>query len=102
MVECLALDDLAVYGRLDEITALDFLRVQLDTTYRRRWDPSAAQLEVVDEDEESATDIVYWETHWPVLIDRPHGLLMCLDMKRTWSTRCVNTTKQNLFFKKSQ
>lgn len=54
-----------MYGRLDEITALDFLRVQLDTTYRRRWDPSAAQLEVVDEDEESATDIVYWETHWP-------------------------------------
>jgi hypothetical protein len=55
-----------VYGRLEGITALDFLRVQLDTDYRKKWDSSAAELLVVEEDPKTSSDIVYWEMQWPV------------------------------------
>ena len=59
-----------MYGKLDEITGLDFIRVQLDTAYRKKWDPSAVELMVVEEDGESINDIVYWEVQWPVIIKR--------------------------------
>ncbi|KAF4519706.1 hypothetical protein B566_EDAN003956 [Ephemera danica] len=35
-----------VHGRYDDVTARDFLQVQLDTDYRRHWDATAVQLKV--------------------------------------------------------
>ncbi|XP_071449050.1 stAR-related lipid transfer protein 7, mitochondrial-like isoform X2 [Hetaerina americana] len=54
-----------VYGRFDEISALDFLQVQIDTNYRRKWDKTVADIHVVDSDPKSNSDVIYWEVKWP-------------------------------------
>ncbi|ODN03966.1 StAR-related lipid transfer protein 7, mitochondrial [Orchesella cincta] len=54
-----------VYGYYDDISAEDFLDVQLDIEYRKKWDDSALQLEIVEKDKESKSEVIYWEMQWP-------------------------------------
>lgn len=57
-----------VYGSYNDVTAEDFLSVQIDTTYRKEWDPTAIALEVIETDcIPSNSDLVYWEMQWPRL-----------------------------------
>lgn len=57
-----------VYGSYADVSAQDFLNVQIDIDYRRKWDNTAVLLNVVeaDPDPQSHSDIVYWEMQWPV------------------------------------
>lgn len=54
-----------VYGSYDDVTAYDFLCVQLDTEYRKEWDRTAAELTILDSDPFSNSDIIYWVMKWP-------------------------------------
>lgn len=56
----------AVYARFEMVKAMDFLRAQLDTNFRKQWDTSATQLKIIEENKETNTDVVYWEMRWPV------------------------------------
>ncbi|XP_063911494.1 stAR-related lipid transfer protein 7, mitochondrial isoform X2 [Zophobas morio] len=58
-----------VYGSYTDVTAEDFLNVQIDVDYRRQWDNTAVMLNVVETDPDPASnsDIVYWEMLWPTL-----------------------------------
>lgn len=57
-----------MYGSYNDVSAEDFLNVQVDTDYRRKWDVTAVALEVAETDPEpeSNSDIIYWEMLWPV------------------------------------
>ena len=57
-----------VYGKYTDVSALDFLRVQIDLDYRKQWDASAEQLYIVEKDPNPNlnSDIIYWEMKWPV------------------------------------
>lgn len=52
------------------LATADFLQVQVDTDYRRKWDNTAVMLEVAERDpvEDVNGDILYWEMQWPVCI----------------------------------
>jgi hypothetical protein len=63
-----------VYGKYHDVAAKDFLKVQIDTEFRKTWDNTAINLEVVEEDSASNSDIVYWEMKWPVCVS---FLLQC-------------------------
>lgn len=54
-----------MYGIYNDVTAEDFLQVQIDTEYRQKWDTTAVKLHVVDTEEDSNSDIIYWEMLWP-------------------------------------
>lgn len=62
-----------VYGTFSDVTAEDFLQTQIDLDYRKKWDPTARELTIIDTDPESkesadnGIDVVYWETIWPRL-----------------------------------
>lgn len=56
-----------VYVKYDDITAEDFLFVQTDINYRREWDNTAVQLDIVDNDQEDDQQVIYWEMLWPRL-----------------------------------
>lgn len=58
-----------VYGSFNDVCAEDFLNVQIDTEYRKRWDNTAVSLEVVEKDPipHSNSDVIYWELLWPKL-----------------------------------
>ncbi|XP_050316198.1 stAR-related lipid transfer protein 7, mitochondrial-like [Anthonomus grandis grandis] len=58
-----------VYGSYHDVTAEDFLNVQVDTNYRKDWDTTAVKLEIGERDtkEDSNSDILYWEMQWPRL-----------------------------------
>lgn len=55
-----------MYGKLDQVNPMDFLRVQLDTQFRKQWDDTANELRVIEEYKEENSDLVYWEMQWPV------------------------------------
>lgn len=57
-----------VYGSYDDVKAIDFLNVQIDSEYRRTWDSTAVVLDVIekDPDKDKHADILYWEMQWPV------------------------------------
>lgn len=61
-----------VYGSFSDVSAADFLQVQLDVEYRKEWDNTAKELKVIDTDpvtesmEGYHNDIIYWEMIWPV------------------------------------
>lgn len=57
-----------MYASYPDITAEDFLFVQTDIEYRKVWDKTAVQLEVVDTDpiHQRKSQIIYWEMLWPV------------------------------------
>lgn len=59
-----------VYGSYHDVSAEDFLNVQVDTDYRKEWDATAVQLVIGERDpmEDSNSDILYWEMKWPVSI----------------------------------
>lgn len=54
-----------VYGRFEEVNAQDFLHVQIDTSYRLKWDKTVADIHVVDSDPSTNSDVIYWEVKWP-------------------------------------
>ncbi|XP_074116093.1 stAR-related lipid transfer protein 7, mitochondrial isoform X1 [Cotesia typhae] len=62
-----------VFGTFSDVSAEEFLQVQVDVDYRKVWDPTAKQLEIIDTDPKSLsakdhrTDIIYWEMIWPRL-----------------------------------
>ncbi|XP_011645417.1 stAR-related lipid transfer protein 7, mitochondrial-like isoform X1 [Pogonomyrmex barbatus] len=62
-----------VYGSFSDVTAEDFLQVQIDVDYRKQWDPTAQELEIIETDPKSessvnrSTDIIHWEMIWPKL-----------------------------------
>lgn len=58
-----------VFGSYSDVTAEDFLNVQVDTQYRRKWDNTAVMLEVGERDpmQNGNGDILYWEMLWPRL-----------------------------------
>lgn len=59
-----------VYGSYEDVSAEDFLNVQIDIQYRKLWDATAVNLNVIENDPDptSNSDIVYWEILWPVSI----------------------------------
>ncbi|PNF40186.1 hypothetical protein B7P43_G08275 [Cryptotermes secundus] len=63
-----------VYGKYHDVAAKDFLKVQIDTDFRKTWDNTAINLKVVEQDSASNSDIVYWEMKWPVCVSL---LLQC-------------------------
>lgn len=86
-----------VYGSFSDVTADDFLQVQIDVDYRKKWDPTARELQIIDTDPNSeqsgnhSTDIIYWEMIWPKLfsnrdyvyqrrwmVDREKGLIVII------------------------
>ncbi|KAI4500635.1 hypothetical protein M0802_004227 [Mischocyttarus mexicanus] len=62
-----------VYGSFPDVTAEDFLQVQIDIDYRKQWDATAQELQIIDTDPQSTTsndhsaDVIYWEMIWPRL-----------------------------------
>lgn len=61
-----------VYGSFSDVSAEEFLKVQVDVDYRKIWDVTAQELEIIDTDpmsisaEDHRTDVIYWEMVWPV------------------------------------
>lgn len=61
-----------VYGSFSDVTGDDFLQAQIDVDYRKQWDPTAQELEIIETDPTSessvnnSTDIIHWEMIWPV------------------------------------
>jgi len=61
-----------VYGSFPDVTAEDFLQVQIDVDYRKQWDPTAQELQIIETDPKSessvshSTDVIHWEMIWPV------------------------------------
>ncbi|XP_046813414.1 stAR-related lipid transfer protein 7, mitochondrial-like isoform X1 [Vespa crabro] len=62
-----------VYGSFPDVTAEDFLQVQIDIDYRKQWDTTAQELQIIDTDPRStksnnhSADVIYWEMIWPKL-----------------------------------
>ncbi|XP_076678435.1 stAR-related lipid transfer protein 7, mitochondrial isoform X2 [Andrena cerasifolii] len=62
-----------VYGSFADVTADDFLQTQIDVDYRKEWDSTARELQIIDTDPKSEassdnrSDVIYWETIWPRL-----------------------------------
>lgn len=59
-----------MYGRFDDVTAYEFLEVQMDVSaFRLSWDKSTAQCYVIEEakgkPDANVTQIYYWEVNWP-------------------------------------
>lgn len=57
-----------MYGKYDDVTALDFLEAQVDLEYRLAWDTHAVKLRTLDTERATRSDVIYWETKWPVCI----------------------------------
>lgn len=55
-----------MYGSYANITADDYLDVQVNVAYRKKWDESVVDLKIIENDPESHSQIVYWEMKWPV------------------------------------
>ncbi|KAL1122924.1 hypothetical protein AAG570_003249 [Ranatra chinensis] len=56
-----------VFGHYDDVTADDFLSVFLDVEHRKEWDAHVVSLYVVDSEQDTNSDLIYWETKWPVM-----------------------------------
>jgi len=55
-----------MYGSFDDVTADEFLSVQLDMSeFRLSWDKSTAHCNVLDKDTKTGGIIYYWEVNWP-------------------------------------
>lgn len=71
--DCGGLFAYKVYGSFPDVTAEDFLQVHIDIEYRKQWDPTARELQIIDTDPKSqschdhSADIIYWEMIWPRL-----------------------------------
>ena len=62
-----------MYGRFDDVTATEFLEIQMDLSeFRLQWDISTAQCHIISEDQSSSNEfttdlsqVYYWEVNWP-------------------------------------
>ena len=79
---CVDYNVFVVISRYDDITAVDFLAVQVgvafdvdvfvidclqaDPTLRQQWDDYTSKMEVVDFDDVSHSEVLYWEVKLPV------------------------------------
>ncbi|KAL5233061.1 hypothetical protein ACI65C_000471 [Semiaphis heraclei] len=54
-----------VHGSFNDITALDFMQVQLDLQYRKEWDTMSVDLDIFDSEPLTQSDLIYWEFRWP-------------------------------------
>jgi len=55
-----------MYGRFDDVSAEEFIRVQLDMSeFRLSWDTSTAQCYVLDSNKQTDQEVYYWEVNWP-------------------------------------
>lgn len=57
-----------VHGSFNDVTALDFMKVQLDLNYRKEWDSMCVDLDIFDSEPLTHSDLIYWELRWPVII----------------------------------
>jgi StAR-related lipid transfer protein 7, mitochondrial len=82
-----------VYVKYDDVSAEDFLFVQTDVEYRKKWDSTAVTLEIVEKDPKALnSEVIYWEMAWPKLfanrdyvfvrryfVDRPRKLIVIVN-----------------------
>ncbi len=54
-----------VLGRVQDLTPLEFFQTQIDLEYRKVWDNLVLSLDVIDHDQTSHTDLVYWTMRFP-------------------------------------
>ncbi|RZF42314.1 hypothetical protein LSTR_LSTR003932 [Laodelphax striatellus] len=54
-----------VYGKYEDVTALNFLEAQVDLDYRLEWDENAVKLHTIESEPQSNSDVIYWATKWP-------------------------------------
>ncbi|XP_025407818.1 stAR-related lipid transfer protein 7, mitochondrial [Sipha flava] len=54
-----------VHGSFDDVTALDYMQVQLDINYRKEWDGMSVDLDIFDSEPLTHSDLIYWELRWP-------------------------------------
>ncbi|KAK3611018.1 hypothetical protein CHS0354_024338 [Potamilus streckersoni] len=54
-----------VYGTFFDIPPRAFYNVQVDLDYRKKWDQLVIQLNVVDKDEETGSEVIQWIIHYP-------------------------------------
>ncbi|XP_038045710.1 stAR-related lipid transfer protein 7, mitochondrial-like [Patiria miniata] len=53
------------YGCFMDVSAKSFFQVQLDLEYRKVWDQYAIKLDVVDQDDDTGSEVIHWVTHYP-------------------------------------
>lgn len=54
-----------MYGTFDDVSAEEFVSVQLDMSeFRRSWDTSTAQCHIIDQNDQGAV-VYHWEVNWP-------------------------------------
>lgn len=89
--------DLQIYiykmlGTFDDITALVFLQVQLDTDYRMSWDDHALRLSIIDRNDDIQSDVVHWIQRFPFPLTNRDYLYVrryCLDTSVAASPKLV-------------
>ncbi|XP_063706521.1 stAR-related lipid transfer protein 7, mitochondrial [Culicoides brevitarsis] len=54
-----------VYVEYSDVSAEDFLFVQTDNDYRKQWDETAIKLDIIDAEEKTNSQVIYWEMLWP-------------------------------------
>lgn len=54
-----------LFGIYREVRADIFLKVQIDTEFRKQWDATAVEIRVIDSEPVSNSDVLYWEMKWP-------------------------------------
>lgn len=55
-----------MYGRFDDVSADEYIKVQMDMSeFRMSWDSSTAQCTVLETNSESNQEVYYWEVNWP-------------------------------------
>lgn len=60
-----ALYEYKVHGTLTDVSAREFFYVQTDLDFRKAWDNLVVELEVVDRDNETGSEVVHWVTRYP-------------------------------------
>lgn len=55
-----------MYGVYNDVSADDFLEAFLDIKERKTWDTHVVDLHIIASDPKSNSDLIYWETKWPV------------------------------------
>lgn len=54
-----------VFGTFFDINADAFYKTQVDTEYRKSWDQYALNLDVIDKDQVSGSEVLHWVTQYP-------------------------------------
>lgn len=55
-----------VFGSYKDIPARAFFNIQLDLEYRKTWDSHVMRLEMVEQDEQTGSEVIYWATQFPL------------------------------------